>query len=367
MLERGRISNRQAIFLIVTTIIPTSIMLLPHSMYDEARQDAWVSVLIVTAYGLLAGEIIGRLGKRFPEDTIIGYSKKLLGKFLGWIIGIVYVGFFVYIAAIVLREFSELLTANFYNETPQVVFVIWLVIAAIYVVRHGLEVLCRVNDTVLPLIVFMLMVIILFIIPVIMPGNLFPVFEKGIIPAVKGAIPASVFFFEIFIMLMLTPCLTRPAKVQSVIRKAILSVGAIQLLVVMAVILVLGQQTIIILFPTLQMAREIRLYPYLYNVDPLVVMIWIMGGFIKVSVFHYCSTLAASQLLRLKSYGVTSIAMGLVIGILSVKLWEDAVELSYIIKNIIPPFFLLMGVIIPLFLLVIAVISKKGGSEDAGT
>jgi len=361
MLEGGKISGRQAVFLLITTIVPTSILFLPHLVYKTAKQDSWLSIIFMTIFGLAGGNIIGRLGERFPRQTIVEYSRELVGPFLGKVIGLLYAGTFVYFNAFILREFSELLTTNFFAETPQVVFIISTVFLTVYMVRHGLEVLARVNDMVIPLVLFMIGLIAIFAVHMARPENLFPVLENGMLPVLKGAVPGiAPFFLETFIMLVLASFLVQPFEARSVITKAVLSIGALQLLIILAIIAVLGTLTANMLFPTLNLVRHVRLAPFLLNIDPIILLLWVTGGVVKVAIFHYCATIATAQLLQLNNRGPVSIAIGAIMFILSNILWEDSVELAHQIANVVQPFFFLIQFGIPLLLLITAVIRKKG-------
>lgn len=360
MLEGGKISGRQAVYLIIITILPTSILFLPHLVYIGARHDAWLSIILITAFGLAAGDIIGRLGRKFPGQTVVEYSRTLLGTVPGFVIGAIYAGHFIYINAIIVREFGELLITNFIPETPVAVIIISIVLAAVYIVRHGLEVMARVNDMVLPLVFLMVLAVLLLSIPNVRTENLLPVLENGLLPVFSGTVPAGVFFAETYVMLMLIPYLNKPPEARRVIARGILTMGLLQLLVMLTAISVLGAQLNNLLFPTLNLARQIRLEHFLTNVDPLILLVWILGGFMKISVFHYCATLATSQLLGLRSYGAVAVINGVILGILSVILWEDALELAYHIANVIPFYFLPIQVGLPLLLLVFATITGKG-------
>ena len=357
-----KISGRQAVFLLVMAVLPTSILFLPHMIYKGARQDSWLSVLLLTSFGLAAGEVIARLGRRFPGQTVVEYGRTLLGPFPGFALGLLYAGFFIYINAFVVRELAEMLTANFYEETPVAVFVAGIVLFSIYIVRCGLEVLARVNDMAVLLIMVMLALLGLVVIPGVRPEHFFPVLEEGFTPVVRGTLPGAVFFAESFIMLMLTPSLARPAEVRAVVAKGMLFLGLLQLLVVIAVTGVLGANTTNLLYPVLNVARLIRPSRFLTNVDPLVLLPWLMGGLLKVAVFHYCATLAAVRLFRTGGFGAAAVVCGVALGVLAVILWEDVLELADQIARVIPPFFLSIQVGIPLLLLLAAVLKKKRGT-----
>jgi|Deesub1362A_J573_1020465.scaffolds.fasta_scaffold00029_85 spore germination protein KB len=360
MLEGGKISGRQAVYLLVATILPSSILFLPHLMYIEARQDAWLSVMLVTLFGLAAGDIIARLGRRFPGQTVIEYSQVLLGRIPGRLVGLTLVGLFICLNAFIIREFGELLVIHFMPETPLVVFVASTILVAVYVVRHGLEVLARVNDIFLPVVIIMLLFLVLLVIPELHPAaNLLPVLENGFNPVARGAVPAGVFFAATFVMLMLIPYMSQPRQARRVIARAVLTVGAFQLLIVLVVISTLGPLTANKLFPALILAREIDIAAFITNLDPLILLSWIAGGLIKVAVFHYCATLATAQVFGVRNYGPVTVVNGAVLGLLTVILWEDAVELTYQAVAVLP-YFLTLIVGIPAGLLLVAVIRKKG-------
>lgn len=365
MLEHGKISGRQAVYLLIATIFPTSILFLPHLMYVQARQDAWLSVILVVLFGLAAGEIIARLGRRFPNRTIVEYSPLVAGRLPGALIGLAFAAFFLYINAFIVREFAELFTTNFLPETPVAVFMFSIIAVSVYIVRHGLEVLARVNDIALPVVIILTFFVILLVTPRLSPeANLLPVLEDGLLPVARGALPAGVFFAETFVMLMLIPCLSRPRQARRVIARAVLTIGAFQLLIVLAVIGVLGPLTAETPFPTLHLARRVRIGFFLTNVDPLILLIWITGGLIKITIFLYCATLAAAQILRLKNYGPAAVVNGLILAILAVVLWEDAVELTQQLAAVLP-YFLTLMVGVPALLLLTAVLRRKGVARRA--
>lgn len=370
MLEGGKISGRQAVYLLVITMLPITIFSLPHLMYIEAGRDAWLSVILVIIFGLVAGEIIGRLAERFPNQTVISYSRTLLGKYLGWVVGLVFAVSFLYLNATVLRQFSEFITTNFLPWTPVAVFMVMTTVTIVYITRHGLEVLSRVNDMVLPLVLVLIILLLLLIAGMVKLEKLSPVLVEGVVPVARGVIPAAI-FAETFIMLMLTPFLVRPAETRAVIAKAVLTMGFFLLLMVLASITILGGLLEHMNFPCLELIRLVVIGG-IENLDLLVLCIWILGGIIKIVVLHYCSTLATTQLFKLKNYGPVAIINGLVLLLVATWSfenvvdvgWEDAVELAHLVAVQGVPVFLSVQVGLPLLLLIIALITGKRGKKD---
>ncbi|MDO9534957.1 MAG: endospore germination permease [Bacillota bacterium] len=364
MLEGGVISNRQATLLVVSTILPTSIMFLPALISGEAKQDAWISIIILTAFGVLVGLIIASLGTRFPGQTIIHYSEDILGRPLGKAVALIYPLFFIYINAFIIREFAEFFIISFMPETPISVFIIGLVFVAGYAVYSGLEPLARINEIILPLVLILILLIVGMNLLQIDTNSFFPVLEKGFLPPLKGAYPGLVFFAETMMMLMFIPYLRSPSGAKRTITLAVLILGFFQLLVTVMLIGVFGGLVAGMSFPLLQLARNISLARGIFHrMEHFILVIWVAGGFIKVGVFYYCAVLATAQWLNLRSYKALVPLIGVLLAVLSVILWENVVQLSHQIAEVVPPYFLTVEVAIPFILLVLAWIRGKGGKR----
>ena len=365
MLEDGVISNRQATLLVVSTILPTSIMFLLAMISKEAQQDVWISVIILTVFGVVVGLIIASLGTRFPGRTIVQYSEDILGRPLGKIVALIYPLFFIYINVFIIREFGDFISISLMPETPISVFVISIVFTAGFAVYSGLEVLARVNEIILPLVLVFLALILGLVLLEINIVNFFPVLEKGFLPPLKGAYPGMVFFAETMVMLMFIPYLSSPSGAKRSITLAVLILGFFQLMVTVMVIGIFGGLVPAMSFPFLQVTRYIQLAGGTFQrMEHFIMVIWVAGGFIKVGVFYYCAVLATAQWLNLRSYKALVPLIGVMLTVLSVILWENVVQLSQqIAGKVIPPYFLTVEAGIPFILLVLAWIRGKGGGR----
>ena len=140
---------------------------------------------------------------------------------------------------------------------------------------------------------------------------------------------------------------------------------------VLASITILGGLLEHMNFPCLELIRLVVIGG-IENLDLLVLCIWILGGIIKIVVLHYCSTLATTQLFKLKNYGPVAIINGLVLLLVATWSfenvvdvgWEDAVELAHLVAVQGVPVFLSVQVGLPLLLLIIALITGKRGKKD---
>lgn len=364
VLEKGKISPRQVSWLLVNTILTTSILFLPSMMAKEAKVDAWLSILPVTGFGLFAAWVITSLGRRYPELTVIQYSRIILGKPAGNLVGLVFVLFFLYINSFIIREFGEFVVTLFLSKTPLIAVTMGIVLVSAYAVRGGLEVLGRVNELILPIVLTMVSVSLLLSLPDMEVQNLQPLLARGWLPVVKGAYPAAVFFAETIVMVMLTPYLAKPSRATAAAAKAVLVVGLFQLLVILGVTAQFGLEVARIKFPFLVMTRYISLFDIIERLEPTTMLVWVMGGFVKISVFFYCSVLAAAQLFNFRDYRPLVLPLGSLLVLLSIVLWGNVLELSWQIPRIGPLLFIPVELGIPLILLVITRIKELRGKRE---
>jgi len=360
MLEDGKISNRQAILLVIVTIFPTAILFLPTFIYREAKQDSWLSVVLGIFLGIIVTYIITSLGLMFKDKTIIQYSEIIAGKAPGKVIGLIYCVFFIYRNTLIAREFSEFLVGPFLPETPILVFTVGIILASVYVVRSGLEVIARVNETISPLLLIVIGSIFALVINDMEFKKLMPVLADGLAPVVKGAYSQVLWFGETIVVTMFIPYLNIPQKARRSAVTAVIFVGLLGICTMVGGVAVFGAQTGRLEYPVLSIARYISVGDFLERMDPLIVFMWVGGVFIKIAVFHYCTVLALAQWLNLKDYRPLVVPVGSILVVFSVILWENIVELIGQLEKIVPVPFLIIEVGIPIILLIAAKLKRKG-------
>ncbi|MFW5856040.1 MAG: GerAB/ArcD/ProY family transporter, partial [Bacillota bacterium] len=86
-MDKTRINNRQMgfmLFIMRSTII---IAFLPVLTSADALQDAWASAFVILISSLVITAAVAGLSQRFPQQTIVDYSQKLCGNWLGKLLG----------------------------------------------------------------------------------------------------------------------------------------------------------------------------------------------------------------------------------------------------------------------------------------
>ncbi len=361
-----RLSGRQAMWLVVTTILATTLIFLPAWVAAEAKQDAWLSVLLSMVVGVVTAWLVSTLGRRFPDLTIVQYGERILGRVLGKVVGLVYAAFFLHINTVIVREFGELLLTGFMPETPLVVFIGTIIVVAAYGAWAGPEVLARVNDFILPVILFLLGVSLFLLVNQANLAALLPLAEE---PAgiVRGALASAVFFSEVIILAMLIPSLNLRSEAARAGVLGVLVAGfSLMAVTVFATMVFGGERVANLTFPYLALTRIVSVRGIVERVEFLALGIWVLGGFVKISVFYYAAALASSQWLGLREYRSTVVPIGLAIGFLSVIQFENIDQISSFLTTAALFAYLPVTLGLPALLLILATLrGLKGGSGTA--
>ncbi len=365
MLEHGKIDSKQAILLMISMILPTAILIVPAITLKYAKQDAWLSLILATLVGLLIAWLVVSLSLRFPGKTIIEYTEEILGRVLGKIVGFLYIYTFMRIGSGVCREFGFFLVTAMMPETPMIVFIIIAIVISAYAVRNGLEVLCRFNQLFIP-VTGLLVIAFLLSTTNMKLTRLLPVFDTGLLSIAQGAVSPIAWLGEILTLAMIIPYLTKPKEAYRVAVISVLLSGFILMINTMESLLIFGPDLANHwLYPTYNAVRVVSIANFLERLDAVILMVWILGGFIKIGVFYYAFVLGSAQWMGLKDYRPLVLPAGLIMGASSYFLFGINIVEYY---SHLPYHLILPEVVIPLLLLIVALAKGKGKkSEDEAT
>ncbi len=360
MRDKENISGRQLTLLLFTFIIATGTLFVPSIVVQNAKQDGWISVLLGGIPGVIVVLIVTELGLRHPGDSLMEYSKTILGKWPGKVIGLVYVVFYIHITSIIVREISSTVQGILLPKSRLEVITIVIFIGVGYSVNRGLETITRAN--VLNLMVTFLAIFIVFalLIKDMDPELLTPVLAQGIGPVLKDSISPVGWFCEAVSIAFIMPFINKPNETR---RCAIIGViWATVTLTFMAalVIMIFGPElTSIIRFPTYRAVRYINVREYIQRVEITFLIPWIISNYIKMGFFYYISVLITSKWFNIEKTKTLVVPVGLVIFSLSLTLFDNSVDLSLFLGQVWGLYAIPIELGIPIFLLAIDFIRKK--------
>lgn len=364
-MEGGRISGRQAVFLIWNFVIASAILLIPGATIAEAKQDAWIAMILAMAAGLVIAVVYTALGTRFPDQTFIQYSEKVLGKVLGKAVGLFFIWFAIQLGSLVARNFGDVFTVALLPETPLMVFNLLIILMAAYAVRGGLEVIARANDFMIPIVIGAILGVYFLVLStpgLFRPQNLQPVFEGGIVPVLKGAYPAIGFpFGETILFTMTIPYLNRTREARWAYPLGLILGGAILLLTIVITIMALGISLASgTVYPTLTVVRLISVAQFVERLEPLLLIAWLLSGFLKIAICLYAGSLGLAQWLNLKDCRPLVLPLAALMVPFSIHFYESIPQEIFFATKIWTIYALPIEFLVPLLMLGVATLRGMG-------
>ncbi|MBP2240342.1 spore germination protein KB [Cytobacillus eiseniae] len=358
MIEKGQISSLQIEFMMVPTIIATGILSIPSIAGKYAQHDMWMTPIVGSLIGFITVYITWKLYQLYPKLTPIQYSEIILGKAVGKIFSLFLVSFYIHNTGLIIRQYTDFITGNVMFETPGVFFSISIMFVSALAVRGGIEVIARtaVICTTLYLITSLSLLLLIKDIDV---TYMLPIFENGLLPVIKGGFVHTAWFSEFFLLSFLFPFVNSKNTGLKSGMKASLYVMLILLYVNFFVLTLLADSSANQFYPVYSIVGAISVLGFFENFEAIITASWILGNYVKVSVFLYVASLGLAQLLRLSDY--RSIVFPLSLLLIFFSYWDipNIVILADYMTKIQPFYFVFVQTILPLFLLLIALARLK--------
>ncbi len=365
LIEEGKISGSQFMWLLVTVVLPTAVLFIPALTIKEAGASAWISGgVVATFWGILVVWIASTLGERFPGMTLVDYSGQIIGKFGGKMIGAYYIFVLVHGIAVITRQFGEFLVTAFMPETPIIVFHIFLIALAASAVRNGVEVIARMNHFVVSLMFFSVLFIFSLVFGEWNFNNLLPILEEGIGPVIKGAFIPMSWRGQTVLLLIFMPYLNNYREARPAAYKAVVMLGIILAAEIIICLAVFGQLAANYVFPAHALASYISVGGFIERVEAFILALWVAGITMKVSIWYYSATVLMARTLNLQDYKPLVLPLGVIMLTWSMTLFDNIRQLVEWFNESGPAFFMSWEVVLPVLLLIMAVLRKKGGVKS---
>ena len=358
-MEKGKISSLQMAVMIYPTIVATIILGVPSITAKYAKNDLWLSPILASVIGYVRVYLACKLHQLYPKQTVIQFSEQIVGRFAGKVLGVLFLLFYIQGTGHALRSYSEFMVDSFLVHTPISVIIASMAFLCALIVSGGLEGLGRAAQLFFPVFFFPLLILIILVFPDFEFKNIFPILEDGIMPPIKGAIVPMGWFTELFMISFFLPFLVDGKKGKKYGMMTAFAVMMTLVVVNLIVLFVLGQTTASRVYPLMQVARYISIAGFFEHLESIVMAIWVVGAFVKISVFYYVAVLGTAQWLNLSDYRSIVWSIGILIVAFSFWSHSSTMELQRFLFGVFPFYGLLIQTIIPLFLLVIAVVRKR--------
>ncbi len=240
-----RISTHQFMTLGAAVLMGTTSLPVASIVTGVGGRDGWMSVLPGLAVGIPYGLMVLSLVEQYPGKSLLQISETLFGKWIGKVIGIIYIIISGYLGGLLLGQAGDIYQVSIMTLTPISVFELGGILLVFYLVTSGIEVLARFSEVLFPLIVIALLLNVGLSIPRIEQGELLPILSQGLKPLFWAGIKVVPFAMTYILFLAGIAAFLPTGKKElgqfkTGIWRSLLLVGILDTLVVLMQILVFG-------------------------------------------------------------------------------------------------------------------------------
>ncbi|HWL25839.1 MAG TPA: GerAB/ArcD/ProY family transporter [Ureibacillus sp.] len=287
-------------FVVVGSQIGVGIHGFQRIIYSEAKQDAWISVILSLLLCQLVVFIMVRTLKKFGNLDIYGIHKEIFGKFIGNFLNLIYVSYCSFGFFVIIKNYIEVVNTWVFSYVSANILIASLLLIVIYAFSGGFRVMIG--------ICFIGFFFLLWIPPMLIypmyyseVRHLLPVMEdlKGIL---KGAYSMSFTVVGFEILNVLYPYIKEEDR-KSVNKYAQLGLlfTFFMYLFIMLVTLTFfsGQQLEKTIWATLTLFGIIRL-PFVERVEIITICLWMVIILPNLCLFSWSAFRGTQHLIKIK-------------------------------------------------------------------
>jgi len=276
----------------------------PARMADLGLSAGWmVSLVSAMVGGLLGVFILGSLMARFPESSIVEIAEEVLGRWLGPVVSVGYVVFFLVLTALTVRQYSERILTVFLPTTPPTAIIVFFLFVIVIGCYLGLETMGRAAVFTFPLVFAAILLPLFLVFPFWNHHNLFPLVGSGPTRVISQGVIQSSLYGQLLVLAAVHPLI----RVKQKKYRLWLIVAALS-----AVILVSASLFTTMVFPVpvlrenlfvmLQAARLIFFGRFVQRIEPIFISFWIIGVLFKMMAGFYITLTLLTRVLKLQYY-----------------------------------------------------------------
>ena len=332
MISQGKIGPR-GVVIITALSISMSSFYASSIAADYGGYAAWLVILLAGLIALALSMLPGRLMRRFPDSTIIEVCYQVLGKYLGFLVGLVFVGHFLLEASFGIRLGSDRILTSYMPNTPLSVLMLGMLLVGLAGAYLGLEAVARAIVIAYGLILFTVIFPILAAVNFMDLYNLFPLLGSGLPAVALGGVSMVGMFSDVLLISVIYPSISKDDRV-NVWASSIWWGLAILLFTTIGIQLIFPP-TILTenLFPLVQASRLVYLGRFFQRIDAFLAFFWMGAIAFRFSLVYLLAANTLTQLLRLPYYHPFLLSLGVIafsIGMIP----HDIIETTYIVTGI---------------------------------
>lgn len=358
-MENTKIGNKEAIALLITIAFNHVILSITKTIVETTASASLLNIIYVGIITIIFTSIICYFLNKFPTFDLIDISNYLGGKILKWIIGILYICYFIFFSGNLLHIFSSFLQIIYFPMTKIFYIVLLFVISAFIV--------CTMKNNAIYRSIYIFSSIFIISLLFLFFSNLknyefervYPIFGKGYIETFVLGL-SNIFAFQgLSYIFFMPPMLKEPNKIKNIAITSIIF-SCVFLLISVSIILFMFNAFIKtdVLLPLYSAAKYIEFGAFFQKLDSAFVLIWIIAFVSFLSINLKFSSNISRKLLNKKQETIFIFILSILL--LLCSLWQKNYAVSTFFANVVYKYaFFILVIILTFLILLFATLKQK--------
>lgn len=270
-------------------------------IFMEARQDAWISVLIAGFATHIVVFVIIKTLQIYGSTDIYGIHHEVYGKWLGKVLNSLYILYCLWIFSLILKNYIEVLETWIFPTVPVWLFSFSILLLVIYGVTGGFRMIVGVCFFSIALSLWMFGFI-GYPLRFADFGHLLPVMESSLVSILKGAHKMTLTIVGFEILYIIYPYMEKKDKLQKYAHIGIAATTFLYLILMLLAISYFSPgQLLNTIWPTLSLFKIVKL-PFIERTEYVAVTFWLLIILPNLMLYLWAAVRGAKR-----SFGVSQI------------------------------------------------------------
>lgn len=358
-MENTKIGNKEAIALLVTITFNNIIVNVAKTIVDTTASASLLNILYISIIAIILTSIICYFLSNFPTFDLIDISGYLGGNILKWIVGLLYIGYFIFFAGTLLHIFASCLQIIYFSLTKLFYILLLFIIAAFVCCTMKYNAIYRSTYIYFPILLISTIGLFLSNTPYFEIERMYPFLGNGLFTTFVSGI-CNMFAIQALAYIYFTPPLLKePTKVKKVAITSIV-LSCILLLICVSIIIFMfnGFVETDELLPLYSSVKYIDFGSFFQKSDSLFILIWILSFVNYLGITLKFSTKILKKLINVEKGSFLSFILAIALFIAS--MWQKNYAVSTFFANDVYKYcFFILVIGISFLILLCATIKQK--------
>lgn len=348
----------------------TSMAMLAKVLYTSSSASvkllgttSWYMTIISCVTTIIFFLFICKLMERFPGKDIFEIYEIVLGKFLGKLIGVIFSLFLLFYCSSGIREFLEMIKSYNLPDTPPSIIIGAFMLVIALICYKGIENLARFSYIIFYPFIIGIFFILILALPYYNPDYLKPYFGYGLWKTIYAGFLRSSAYQEVTLLYIIIKSIHarkdfKKAGLITIILSGIITCTCM-ICYIMAFGYIAGAESVSGIF---QLSRIIYYNRYFQEIESIFLFIWVLAAVQNCSLAMYLSITSYCKVFNIGEHRNLILPFCFLTFMASL-IPSNFPQIIDINMMIIRQYSFPLPFILPVFVLIISIILKKGGEK----